>query len=90
MMIAQIRGADGAILGSHAVDPTAPGGLQAQLANLPRPEGPRVPMQQTQAAQVFLRYQLMLPGGGSRWHVVAISTPQGSGIPAGVYTHTAR
>jgi len=33
MMYANIRGADGTILGSVAVDPTAPGGMQGQLAN---------------------------------------------------------
>jgi hypothetical protein len=32
-MYASIRGADGANLGSIAVDPTAPGGMQGQLAN---------------------------------------------------------
>jgi hypothetical protein len=33
MMYANIRGADGAVLGSVAVDPTAPGGMRGQLAN---------------------------------------------------------
>lgn len=33
MMYANIRGADGQVLGSVAIDPTAPGGMQGQLAN---------------------------------------------------------
>jgi len=33
MMYAQLRGADGRILGSVAVDPSAPGGMQGQLAD---------------------------------------------------------
>ncbi len=34
MMIANIRGADGTVLGQHAVDPTAPGGITKQLADV--------------------------------------------------------
>jgi hypothetical protein len=33
MMYANIRGADGQVLGSVAIDPTAPGGMQGQLAD---------------------------------------------------------
>ena len=49
MMYANIRGADGSMLGSVAIDPTAPGGLQGQLANavqsLQHPHGAPVPGQ---------------------------------------------
>lgn len=33
MMYANLRGANGQILGSVAIDPTAPGGMQGQLAD---------------------------------------------------------
>lgn len=33
MMYANLRGANGEILGSVAIDPTAPGGMQGQLAD---------------------------------------------------------
>lgn len=33
MMYASIRGADGQVLGSVAIDPTGPGGMQGQLAD---------------------------------------------------------
>lgn len=33
MMYASLRGADGQVLGSVAIDPSAPGGMQGQLAD---------------------------------------------------------
>lgn len=34
MLYANIRGADGSLIGSRAIDPTAPGGLQGQLQDV--------------------------------------------------------
>ena len=93
MMVGVIRGADGAILGQHAVDPTAPGGIQAQLQQIaaqaqrgPMPQGgPQVPQPNTMMAQAFLRFPVRLPNGQMQWVTRAIATPPELSIPPGVY-----
>ena len=98
MMVGVIRGADGAILGQHAVDPTAPGGLQQQLQNIASQRMPgaaaapglRIPLPDTIPGQVMLRFPLRFPDGSVQWVTKAIPMPNGIAIPPGVYTFTQR
>jgi hypothetical protein len=101
MMVGVIRGADGAILGQHAIDPTAPGGLQAQLNKLAAargnpsagalpPGGPNIPFPNTQMAQVLLQFPIRLPDGRVQWTTRPISVPNELAIPPGVYTLSQR
>jgi hypothetical protein len=90
MMVGVIRGADGAILGQHAVDPTAPGGLQQQLQQIAATRasvapGLRVPLPDTIPGQVMLRFPLRFPDGSVQWVTKAIPMPNGIAIPPGVY-----
>lgn len=98
MMIGTIRGVDGAILGQHSIDPTAPGGMQGQLGRIARahmgeagmPAPPASPnagasVPSVPPHTVMLRFQMTLPGGYTQMVTRAIPMPPGTGIPAGVY-----
>ena len=100
MMVGVVRGADGAVLGQQAIDPTAPGGLTQQLQNIAAkvatahgvpptvpsgPRGPQLPFPGVQPVQVFLRFALRLPDGSAKWIMKAINIPPTTGIPPGIY-----
>lgn len=51
MMYGVVKGVNGQILGQHAIDPTAPGGMQAQVNKIAAERGMAQPLPSPPAAQ---------------------------------------